>query len=208
MLGKHLTFISFLACFQNQDQREDGKNCLHGGSRGYDLRYFKHVHSGSVLLKYFQQVDEDQNENDLGLQIDEHTQREHFHLYSPDGDQGFPETIDLLATITLTTLNQELDSTQSYLPLARLGFSLKAKIREDGSHSNFKRPRGTPINLTWHLGYILNPFGHRANVPSGIDQYKLWVNVSSVFLFFFSPAKESYAYFHLRVKCVRVFFFN
>ncbi|KAI7957580.1 hypothetical protein MJO28_004675 [Puccinia striiformis f. sp. tritici] len=96
-------------------------------------------------------------------------------------ERGLPEAIDILANVTLELspategLTQTIPSKTG--PKTRIGrarFSLKAKLSDPEEVA--KRNAGTPINLTWHTGYILNDFREEPSDPDGIHQHKLWIN--------------------------------
>ncbi|KAH9825163.1 galactose mutarotase-like domain-containing protein [Melampsora americana] len=167
--GKHLSL--------NLERNDHGKNCLHSGLDGYDLRKFERVSGDSEIVQSFK----DDPSNPSEISLDETGQRAFFHLDSPANDQGFPESIDILATVTLSAAGKsEADShDKPIMPLhsllGRLTFSLQAKIREPLENSEQSPIRGTPINLTWHNGYILNDFELKDKEDSGISQYKLGI---------------------------------
>ncbi|MBW0513943.1 hypothetical protein O181_053658 [Austropuccinia psidii MF-1] len=149
-------------------------NCLHSGANGYDLRDFVYMSPQSNIVKEFEELCQDGISNSNPDQ-----QCHHFYLHSPDGDQGFPEPVDILATVTLqmltTTKDRSLDVDDRFdcsRGVAQAGFSLRAKLSpKKDVHSS----RMTPINLTWHTGYILNNF-QQVKPLDGIAHHKLWID--------------------------------
>ncbi|KAG0147149.1 hypothetical protein CROQUDRAFT_43371 [Cronartium quercuum f. sp. fusiforme G11] len=161
----------------NLESNDRGKNYLHGGFNGYDLRDFESISPNSAIVKTFQKASGSQNHSNSNM--DDKTHILYFHLHSPAGDQGFPETIDLLATVTLKAHSDDLPSqvlTTSHSHLGRLEFSLQAMICESLDDTQHISSRGTPLNLTWHIGYILNSFDELQGDEGGINQYKLGIN--------------------------------
>ncbi|KAH9469440.1 hypothetical protein Pst134EA_006729 [Puccinia striiformis f. sp. tritici] len=154
-------------------------NCLHSGYDGYDLREFERVDDDSSIVQEFRSTNTEEtttaNEEFMV------SSSAYYHLHSPSGDQGLPEAIDILANVTLELspategLTQTIPSKTG--PKTRIGrarFSLKAKLSDPEEVA--KRNAGTPINLTWHTGYILNDFREEPSDPDGIHQHKLWIN--------------------------------
>lgn len=176
-------------------------NCLHGGPDGYDLRDFERVSDDSPIVQRFQSISQhglisrsppSSSPQPDGAYGSNSSRLAYYHLHSPDGDQGFPEAIDILATISLqiSPTNSPAESTgvdpsdhRELVRIARLGFSLRAKISEpDDGHHHLDRPvnktppgRGTPINLTWHTGYLLNDYRADPVDSDGIRFHKLWI---------------------------------
>lgn len=156
-------------------EENDRGNCLHSGSNGYDLREFTPVDEDSLIVYELGSISP-------GIDDDnEFVSLAYFHLHSPAGDQGFPEAIDILATVGLELFSVPQGPDDQSIPsktgpknrIGRASFSLKAKLSDPEEVA--RRGGGTPINLTWHTGYILNDFkGHPSDVD-GIHQHKLWI---------------------------------
>ncbi|WAQ83540.1 hypothetical protein PtA15_3A911 [Puccinia triticina] len=158
---------------------EDGRgNCLHSGMDGYDLREFEPVGDDSRIVQEFRATNTETAPSESASTST--LSSAHFHLHSPSGDQGFPEAIDILATVTLELFpaGKEVDQT---IPsdtglktrIGRANFTLKAKLSNPEEVA--RRDAGTPINLTWHTGYILNDFRGEPRDSDGIHQHKLWI---------------------------------
>ncbi|EGG05921.1 uncharacterized protein MELLADRAFT_87621 [Melampsora larici-populina 98AG31] len=156
---------------------DHGKNCLHSGSDGYDLRDFEYVSEDSAIVRSFK----DDPNNTSGLPLNTTGEKVFLHLYSPANDQGFPESIDILATATLSAAGNSGENAhaQPMMPshslVGCLTFSLQARIREPLETLKQSHIRGTPINLTWHNGYIMNDFKTNAGEEGGISQHKLGI---------------------------------
>lgn len=161
----------------NLETNDHGKNCLHSGLDGYDLRDFEYVSEDSAIVQSFK----DDPNNTSGQSMNQTGQKAFFHLHSPANDQGFPESIDILATVTLSAAGKsgEHPHGQPLMPshslVGCLTFNLQAKIREPLENSEKSLTRGTPINLTWHNGYIMNDFSTSDREEGGISQHKLGI---------------------------------
>jgi len=158
---------------QNEPFEAGGGNCLHSGSHGYDLKDFMPVSQDSTIVQKFQSISP-------APITSKSTTSAYFHLHSPSGDQGFPEAIDILATVALELspapqgLDQSiLSKTGPKTGIGRASFSLKAMLSHPEEVA--RRDGGTPINLTWHTGYILNDFRGTPSDSDGIHQHKLWI---------------------------------
>ncbi|KAA1090441.1 hypothetical protein PGT21_001312 [Puccinia graminis f. sp. tritici] len=161
---------------------QDGRgNCLHSGQNGYDLREFEPVGADSKIVQEFRSTNTEPANSEPVSPPSLSSSSAHFHLHSPSGDQGFPEAIDILATVTLELFpvpkDTDLTIPSETGPKSRIGrasFSLRAKLSDPEEVA--RRDSGTPINLTWHTGYILNDFRGEPSDSNGIQQHKLWIN--------------------------------
>jgi len=107
--------------------KNDGENTLHGGDNGLDKKFWNH------------RVDEDH--------------RVVFSYVSPDGEEGFPETVTFIVKYCLTDKNQ-LILTMDGIPSGR-----------------------TPINLTNHSYFNLSGYNSGKN---GLDDHEITINAHFV----------------------------